>query len=325
MKADLSIVIISWNTRQLLQECLESVFSETTGLRLEVFVGDNGSNDGSVEMVRGQFPQVHLVENRANLGFAKANNQLFPLCSADLLMLLNSDTVVRDDALRALCNFMRANPDVGAVGPKLVHPRARLRVLGCGQKTTLRTTFTHYFFLSALFPHIRALEGIHYYVGAHDDKVRDVGWISGACLVVRQSVLEQVGPLSERWFMYAEDQEWCARMSSAGWRLCQEPAAVVEHHLGASTSKNASVSLLPVTAGRDLFVELNRPSNVELWLFDVIRSIGLGMRAVAYAVCRFTDPERRVLWQERAKEFGAYTRAASPFAQRTKGAGTAVD
>ena len=299
----ISIVIVSWNTCDLLRECLTSVFAEPTGLQLQVLVGDNGSTDGSIEKVRAEFPHVILVENTENLGFAAANNRLFPLCRAELIMLLNSDTVVKGDALRVLTNFLAAHPKAGCVAPKLLHPQARLSVLGCGHQATLRTTFNHYLFLARLFPHVRAFEGTHLYVGKHDDKPRSVGWVSGACMVVRKSVINQAGPLTEQWFMYAEDQEWCARIHAAGWDIVHVPAAVVEHHLGASATDKSETAHITYRASRELFIQQNKPSALQLLAFDATRGTGLAIRAVGSFVRSLVDRPRRELWRRRARRF----------------------
>ncbi len=189
---------------------------------------------------------------------------------------------------------------------------ARLRVLGCGHQPDLRATFNHYFFLSGLFPRVRACEGLHLLLGVHDDRPRAVGWLSGACLAVRREVLDQVGPLSEQWFMYAEDMEWCARMTAAGWELHHVPEAEVEHRLGASADQNAAVSLMPITAGRSYFIHLHRPSALRLLAFDLIRAAGLGMRAAAYfgRGLLASGSAQRGLWRAKARAFRQYARAA---------------
>jgi GT2 family glycosyltransferase len=311
MKINLSVIIVSWNTRELLRACLASIFAESTGLRMEVFVVDNGSSDGSVEAVRECFPKVQLIENRNNLGFAAANNRVLPLCNGDFVLLLNPDTILKDKALRVLYDFIQSHADAAAVGPKLIHPRVKLDVLGCGRQVTLQTAFNHYFFLARMFPRVRAFEGIHAYVGAHDNEPRQVEWVCGACLLVRRSVISQVGPLDEQWFMYAEDHEWCARMIAAGWKIYHVPDAVVEHHLGASAAQNPATSLLPLKAARDLFIRLNRPGRIQLWLFDVIRTIGLALRSVGYFLQSWMDQMHREMWKAKARLFLDYAIAAA--------------
>ena len=327
---DLSIVIVSWNTQRLLRLCLASVFATARDLALEVFVSDNASNDGSAEMVEREFPQVRLIRNESNLGFAVANNRVFPLCAADLVMLLNSDTALRAGALQELLAFLKEHPRVGAAGPKLVHPQGELSVLHCGEQPTLRTVFNHHLFLSRIFPHIPAFQGLHYYAGKHDRQPRSVGWLSGACLLVRRSVIDQVGPLNERWFMYAEDQEWCDRIRTAGWEVFHVPAAVVEHHLSASVGKNPDAEVLVATTARDYFVQRNQAGSLQTWLYDLIRLCGLLMRALGYFVISLRRTgEERSRWAAKALTFSRYARAASPFRSKesaeTRGASVPND
>ena len=309
---DLSIVIVSWNTRELLRECLSSIYAEPSGLALEVFVVDNGSTDGSAAMVRESFPQVELIETGENLGFAKANNLAFARCTAPVVVLLNSDATLQGNALRILLRFLEEHPNVAVVGPKLIHPRLQLSVLGCGAQPTLRRVINHYLFLARLFPHVSAFEGLHYYLGVHDDRPRPVGWIAGTCFMVRREIIEKVGGLSETWFMYAEDVEWCARIRATGAEIFHVPDAVVEHHLGASTEQHSQAHILPIQAGRELFIQMNRPSRWELFLHDAVRVFGLGIRSVAYfARSFFAPPDKARMWRSKARTFSAYSRAAA--------------
>ena len=306
---DLSVVIISWNTRELLRDCLTSVFSEPTGLTLEVFVADNASSDGSAEMVRDSFPQVQLIQNETNLGFAAANNRIFPLCHADKILLLNSDTVVIGNALRVLVDCLDRHREAGAVAPKLNQTGAGIDILGCGELITLRTSINHWLFLARMFPRVRAFEGIYHYAGAHDDITREVGWVSGACMLVRRAAIEQVGPLSERWFMYAEDQEWCARMKDHEWKIYHVPEAVVEHRHGASFNQNPEVSVLPLKAIRGLFIHLNRPSPAQLLVHDWILTLGLMLRGLGEFLRSIAgQPDLRELRRNRSKKFLADAR-----------------
>ena len=312
-KGDISIVIVSWNTRDLLRACLKSVFANSARLRLQVFVVDNVSTDGSAEMVRREFAEVCVLENSTNVGFARANNQALPNCNSELVLLLNPDTLIIGPALQDLVDFIRGHPDCGAVGPKLIHPRASLRVLGCGNQPTLWRVVTHYSFLSSLFPKLPRFEGIHLFVGMHDRAVREVEWISGACLLVRRSALMDAGGLCEDWFMYAEDWELCARLRKKGWKLHHIPSAVVEHHLSASTEQNELASMMPITASRSYFIKLNKPSAIELFTFDAVRSIGLAVRALGYFVRGlFRKEPHRKLWFLRARTFREFARAALP-------------
>jgi GT2 family glycosyltransferase len=310
LKPDLNVIIVSWNTRQLLQQCLTSVFNEPTGLNLEVFVFDNASSDGTVAMVRDLFPQVRLFANDSNIGFAAANNRILPLCQSKTILLLNSDTVVKRDALSILHGFLKDHREVGAVSAKLLHPFGKLSILECGRLPTLRTVFNHYFFLARLFPHLHFCEGVYLYAGKHDREPRRVQWISGACLMMRREAYEQTGGLTERWFMYGEDVEWCARLSQHGWKIFHVPSAEIEHRLGASADQKSPISVMPITAARELYVYLNRPSPFRSLLFDSILFCGLTIRAFSCLVrgCLSSAPDSR-MWRNRANQHYAYASA----------------
>jgi len=301
--ADISIVIVSWNTRELLRDCLASIFATNGNLNLDVIVVDNASTDGSADVVRKDFPQVRLIENTTNVGFSRANNQAFPLCQSDKITLLNSDTVVVGDALKELAAFLNEHPRAGAVAPKLEQSQT-VDILGCGRELTLRSAVNHWLLLARLFTHARFFEGLYYYRDSHDDRTREVDWVSGACMMVRRSVIDQVGPLSEESFMYAEDHEWCARMRARGWQIFHLPGAVVEHRHGASFKQNQEIAALPYDAARRLFVHLNDPSPVKIFFYDIAVVAGLGIRAVLEFLRSLGGRlDRRATRRQRAQKF----------------------
>ena len=306
---DLSIVILSWNTRQFLHDCLRSVYACANGLDLQVIVVDNASTDDSREMVERLFPQVELIKNQENVGFAAANNQAFPLCKAEYVLLLNSDTIVLDDALGIQLEFLRRHPAVGAVGPKVIHPEVNLRVLSCGHQPKLRTVFNQYTGLASLLPNQSLFPGVNLIMGVHDDRERPVEWISGACLMVRRSVIDTVGGLDESWFMYAEDFEWCDRISSAGWLLYSLPSAQIEHLLGASSKQNKAVSTMWVTSLRSYYRSRNRASWLEMAAFDLVMSAGLGARSALYFLRGVVNSRNRLQWWGQARTFFLYAAA----------------
>lgn len=307
---DLSIVIVSWNTRDLLADCLNSVMVNARHLSLQVIVIDNGSADGSAAMVRSEFPGVQLVENEANIGFAAANNRALPLCSAEYVLLLNPDTRVIGPALTILSDFLREHPPVGAVGPKIVHPQSRFRTLSCGYQPTIRTIFNHYFFLSRLFPESPAFRGYQLLMGVHDKQPRVVEWLSGVCLMVRRQVIEQVGPLREDWFMYAEDLEWCERISAGGWGLVHVPTAIVEHHQGASAQQNEAVRTMWVQSLKRYFVMRTKATRLQSLVFNTVLGMGLLFRAALYWGQGLAPRPDRRMWQAESRRFWAYALAA---------------
>ncbi|BCW97511.1 MAG: glycosyl transferase [Armatimonadota bacterium] len=231
---DLSVIIVNFNTRDLLRDCLVSVFKETSSLDIEVTVVDNASGDGSAEMVRSSFPQVQLVCSEENLGFARANNLAIPQAKGEIVVLLNPDTVVKDRALERLVEYLRAHPEVGAAGPDLPEPSGILQVAACGYRPTVWRAFCQYFFLTRLFPRSRLFRGLNIPAGAYTEPV-SVEWLSGACLAAPRRVWQEVGLLDESWFMFAEDMEWCERVLGRGYELHYLPDVVVYHIWGASS------------------------------------------------------------------------------------------
>jgi GT2 family glycosyltransferase len=234
---DLSVIIVNWNVRPLLERCLRSVIesAQRGGLECEIAVVDNASTDGSQEMVERLFPAVELISSDANLGFARANNLGASRSSGRHLLLLNPDTEVGGDALPVMVAFLNQHPDVGLLGPKLlfadgsVQPSRR-------RFPSLATAFLESTVVQQWFPQNRTLA--RYYVQDRSDDVeQDVDWVVGACMLIRRQAWEQVGPLDERFFMYSEELDWCRRLKSAGWRVVYVPSATVVHHEGQSSAQ----------------------------------------------------------------------------------------
>ena len=235
---ELSIIIVNWNVEKLLKRCLESIFGSPYAAdpkRLEVIVVDNASSDGSVEMVQSSFPQVTLLANEQNLGFTKANNQGISLARGRFVLFLNPDTEIVDDALGTMVEFMKAHPEVGAVGPKLIYPD------GSTQPSRRRfpnasTLFLESTLIQRWWKKNRVLSR-YYMEDQSDDQVQEVDWLVGAALMVRKEALDQVGGFDEGFFMYSEELDWCRRARKAGWKIVYLPDAVVVHHEGKSSGQ----------------------------------------------------------------------------------------
>lgn len=224
---DLSIVIVSWNVRGLLANCLAALPAATEGLSTETIVVDNESTDGTAAWLASR-PGLRLLANRENVGFARANNQGLALARGIYLVLLNPDTEPRPGSLTAMVNFMDARPRSGAASPRLVRPD------GSPQPYAFGGDPSPWYLLRRAFAHAR--KGyLHDWAAAAPQRV---DWVSGACLVVRRGTYEQAGGLDEAMFMYFEDNEWCRRMRVAGWQVWYNPRAEVVHIGGASLNQN---------------------------------------------------------------------------------------
>mgnify|MGYP000436249468 CR=1 FL=1 len=232
---DLSIVIVSWNTRKLLEACLRSVYAETRGLTFEVFVVDNASVDGSPEMVERAFPQVRLIRNAANVGFARASNQALRLSRGRYVLLLNPDTVILDQALVRMVHFMDQHPDIGALGPKILTAEGEVDLRCARRFPSLLSELLELTRLSARFPHNRLFGNYLMSYWDHNDS-REVEVLMGACLLVRREAMEQVGLLDENFYMYGEDVDWCYRLRKAGWRVWYDSQDYIIH-LGSQSTK----------------------------------------------------------------------------------------
>ena len=231
---DLSIVIVSWNVRDLLRRCLNSILDTGCSILVEVIVVDNASTDGSVEMVETEFPGVHLITNADNRGFPAANNQGIAVAQGRYVFLLNPDTELVGDALATMVTFADAHPDVGIVGPQLLNSDGSVQS-SRRRFPTLATAFFESTWLQSCSPP-RALER-YYVLDRPDDAVQDVDWVTGAALLARRKAIQQVGPMDEGFFMYSEELDWCRRFRETGWRVVYLPAARIVHHVGKSSEQ----------------------------------------------------------------------------------------
>ena len=239
----LSVIIVNYNVRDFLQQALTSVRSALKDIPAEILVVDNASHDGSVEMVRQQFPEVRLIANDRNLGFAHANNQALKQARGRFFALINPDTVVQEDTFRVLLDFFETHPDAGMVGCKILNPDGSLQLACRRSVPTPWVAFTKLVGLSSLFPRSR-LFGRYNLTYLDPDQITEVEAISGSFMMVRREVVEQVGMLDERFFMYGEDLDWCYRIRQAGWKIYYVPTTQIVHYKGASSKKARLDTLL---------------------------------------------------------------------------------
>lgn len=232
---DLTVTIVSWNTKELTRDCLNSLLTENVKKIAEVHVVDNNSHDGSVEMIRQEFPKVKVFANTENLGFARANNQSWCEAKGKYWLLLNSDTIVKPGAIEKLVAFMDAHPQAGLATAKLLSPDGTLQY--CAQREQcFSTMFLEFFRLHKLLPSKlrgKLLLGSYF---SHDYPER-LGWAWGTALVGRREAIEQTGALSENYFMYGEDLEWCLRVRKYGWQVWFCPESEIIHYGGQSSDQ----------------------------------------------------------------------------------------
>jgi GT2 family glycosyltransferase len=233
---DLSIVILNWNTRDMLLECIQSIHAMTTTSRYEIIVVDNGSEDGSPDAVREHCPEVRLTVNDSNLGFARGINVGLRQCTGRYSCILNSDIELLDGCLDRLVAYLDANPDVGSVGPRTTNEDGSAR-FNCREVPSLRSTLMEALFLDRVFPRTRICRG-QLYPGFDPDRTQPVQVLSGCLQVLRKEALDEVGHLDERFFIYAEDTDWGKRFNESGWRTMYFAEATAIHLGGVSASRS---------------------------------------------------------------------------------------
>ena len=237
----ISVVIVSYNTRQLLADCLSTLQTETANIASEIFVVDNNSTDGSAEMVEQEFPSVQLIRSQVNLGFAAANNRAFPRCTGRYVVLLNSDAFPQPDALRAAVEHMEARPQAGLGGVRLVgrdqswQPSARMFPSFVNELFSL-TGLSMRYRRSRIF-------GRQDRTWADQLAPAQVDWVPGAFSIIRRDVLEKVGYFDEAFFLYYEEVDLCRRIKNSGYEIWYWPEIVVVHFGGESSKTVQSLAI----------------------------------------------------------------------------------
>lgn len=252
-RPDVSVVIVSWNTRALTTACLASLAAGAGRATWDAVVVDNASSDDSVAAIRADFPAVHLIANPTNLGFAAANNQGIRACTGRYVLLLNSDTLAAPGSLQALVAFADAHPRAGVIGPRLENPDGSfqtgptpfpslwtefLSVTGIGRRLTYRG-----------YPSRRERRSL---------TPQPTDYVVGACMLARRDAIDQVGVLDEGYFMYSEEPDWCWRMRRAGWETWFTPSAVITHLGGQSTHQVREAMLVALYRSKVRFFRRHR-------------------------------------------------------------------
>jgi len=279
----LSIIILNWNTRELLRGCLAAILRASFDFVVEIIVVDNASTDGSVDAISAEFPNVRLIKNKMNEGFAKANNRALNIARGEYLLLMNSDTIVRDGSVfNRWVTFMDSEPSIGASGPRLIFPDGHHQVGDAGFKPTLYSVFNYAFFISKIAP---MFKGLFLNCDRIPKNPIDVDWISGAALLVRASVAKMVGYLNEDHFMFAEDIEWGCRIKSFRYRVVYLPFLEIIHLQGQSIKqreRDESFKFMWMHNLRRLYTVYN--PQWQLVLYDCMMNCGFLLRAAVFYI-----------------------------------------
>jgi len=250
---DLSIVILNWNVRDLLERCLASLRSRR--YVLEIIVVDNASHDDSVAMLRAKYPQVEVIANTTNRGFAVGNNQGIEASRGRYVMVLNPDTEVLGDALDQLVSYLDGHPDAGAIGPQLLNPDRSIQS-SRRRFPTLATAFFESTWLQGMAP--KRILARFYMDDVPVSPAHEVDWLSGACTVFRRAVLDGVGLYdAQNFFMYSEELDLCRRVKEAGWKIVYLPEAQVMHYVGKSSDQ--------AVAARHIYFQTSKVRYVRKW------------------------------------------------------------
>ena len=309
---DLSIVIVSWNTRELLRSCLESIGASTGRLELEVWVVDNGSEDGTADMVQAEFPDVDLIRNDDNRGFAAANNQALRQATARHLLLLNPDTEVEPDALRIA---LESAEEWGTtVAARLLNPDGTLQH-SCFRFPKLWVDFVEAVYLHHLIPpgiRGRLLLGGYW---SHDE-AREVDWALGAFLLVSREALDAAGLLPEEYPLFGEDMAWCWRLRQAGYPVRYCPGARVVHHGNQSAGQLPPAWRIQKTHATKRIFLRERFGPVRSLLHRWVDVLGYTVRATLFTVMGLWSRRRRAMAREYRRILSVVLSSGHAFSRR---------
>ena len=309
--AELTIIVVSYNTRELTLKCLESLFEATHETRAHVVVLDNASSDGSAEAVAEHFPQVELIASVENHGFARANNIVAETSRTEWLLLLNPDTEVHDGAIDRLLAFSKAHPEAGITGGRTVFPDGSLNIASCWMRITPWSTFCMATGLTALFrgSSIFNPEGMGNWAR---DTVREVDIVVGCLLMIPASLWRELGGFNLKYVMYGEEADLCLRARDLGYRPAITPDAEIMHLVGASSGtaadKLAMVARARSTLIRDHWPSWQIPFGIGmLWLWAGLRRVMSGVLALQGGERRCKTVQKwRKIWRCRAEWLPGY-------------------
>ncbi len=290
----LSVIIVNWNTCQLLDRCLLTLAKELKALNLldnggEVFVVDNNSADGSEAVVAKNHSWVKFIRNIENLGFARANNQALQLASGKYVLLLNPDTEIYSGAIASLINFLETHPHAGIVAPQLINPDGSIQP-SCRQFPSFTALLCELIGLSRIMPIGSSARSYKMLDWGHDDE-RQVDQPQGACLLIRKELFSQIGLFDEGFFMLFEEVDWCYRVKQAGWEIWFTPKAKVLHHLGQAIKQVKAKMILSSHRGlyRYWYKHHRHSRNyLDAIVYSALMSLAY-FRIVSYAIRKFID------------------------------------
>jgi len=302
---EVTIIIVSYNTRELTLKCLETLYATASNVRMRVVVLDNASQDGSADAIAAAFPGTELIRSPDNIGFARANNLVAESITSEWMLLLNPDTEVHDGAIANLLDFSKAHPEAGITGGRTVFPDGSLNIASCWRRMTPWSLFCTTFYLTRLFPRSEFFNP-EAMGGWKRDTVRRVDIVVGCFLMIPTALWRQLGGFDARYFMYGEEADLCLRAARIGYRPMITPNAQIMHLVGASSTKRADkvlrVAKAKVTLIRDHWSGWLAPVGIaQMWLWGAVRHLVSLLSRNAGQRDRW-----RLLWQHRRDWLAGY-------------------
>jgi GT2 family glycosyltransferase/lipopolysaccharide/colanic/teichoic acid biosynthesis glycosyltransferase len=278
MKEEITVIIVNYNVKAFLEQCLMAIERARGDVNIEIFVVDNASVDGSQAMIRKRFPRVKLIENSRNVGFSTANNQALKKAQGKYVLILNPDTLIQEDTITVLKRYLDEHPSVGAVGCKLLNPDGSFQINSRRSFPTPWVAFSRIIGLSRIFPRSR-LFGRYNLTYLDPDVETEVDVLSGSLMMLRREVVEQVGFFDEDYFMYGEDIDLSYRIKKAGWQIVYTPATKVIHYKGESTKKSEFSVIVNFYSTMLIFIRKHFSGRYSIAL-RILLTFGIYFRAV---------------------------------------------
>lgn len=292
--ADVTAVIVNWNTADLLDESLRSLRDHggTDAADMEIVVVDNGSTDDSLRVLADRWPDVTVIPNAENVGFCRANNQAIEVTERPYLLLINADAMLTPGCLPALLDRMAMDPRTGVVAPRLVYGDGRFQRWTAGRAPSLGSVANYLFLTDRLSARVPAFTGT--YLGYDTTHAFQPDWVSSACMLVRRAMFDDVGPMSDQIFVYMDDVELCQRATDGGWQVWYEPAATCVHLMGQSTKRQTGAASPEAMRAFNRYFE-RRHGRRRTTALRTLQVGGFGLRVAAYGVlgAATRDDERR--------------------------------
>jgi GT2 family glycosyltransferase len=273
---DVSVIIVNWNAAAMLRACLRALFASEGDPPREVIVVDNASTDGSLSAIIAEYPDLHIIQNAANVGFASAVNQGLRAAEGQYALIMNPDVILHPCALPELIQFMATHLDAGIAGPRLLNPDGTVQGSARRDPSARTALFGRSAPLTQLFPNNPVSRQELPAFSVTGDTPLEVDWLSGACLCARRAAWEQVGMLDEQFFLFWEDADWCLRFRRARWRVYYVPAATATHVIGVSRAKRRLGALVDLHVSAFRYYRKHRLPSV---LHPATMLVGAGLAA----------------------------------------------